>query len=54
MIESFRLSDLNKHFIQEMVMAMYAYEASMPLDPNLLNEDECHDFYMAYTGADSR
>ena len=48
---TFQLSHLAPQFLQGMVTAMYAYEARMPLDPNLLNDAEMRDFYMAYMGA---
>lgn len=35
-------------FINAMVSAMYAWEAAMTADPNLVTDQEATNFYMAY------
>lgn len=37
-------------FINAMVSAMYREEARQVLNPNLLTEAECKDFYTVYCG----
>ena len=44
------ISAMSRPFISAMVNAMYAWEAAMHDDPNLVNDNEAVDFYDAYMG----
>lgn len=45
-----KLSELNKDFLFSMVQAMYAFERNLVNEPELLEEWEMNEFYMAYMG----
>lgn len=44
------MKNLSTHYIFAMVQSMYKYEASLIEEPNLLNDDEIIDFFIAYSG----
>lgn len=44
------MSALDTVFLFHMVQAMYAYEARLHAEPDLLRDPEMRDFYLAFCG----